>query len=141
MVKYYSDVYQMQGGKEMEIGMSHVQPPVQVQTTGTGMSQTPAVKVQQVSGIQPQEKIKADGGYQPTLAEANVIKAIETANKKVEGGPREFQFGIHEKTKQITVKIVNTDTKEVVRELPPEKILDMVAAMCEQAGLFVDEKG
>lgn len=86
------------------------------------------------------DKVKIEPGYIPTIQEKAVIKAIETANQKLNGGPREFEFSIHEKTKQIMVKVIDSSTKEVIREIPPEKILDMVANMCEAAGLFVDEK-
>ena len=50
------------------------------------------------------------------------------------------QFGIHEKTNRITVKIIDKKTKEVVKELPPEKTLDMIAKVWEYAGLIVDDK-
>ena len=50
------------------------------------------------------------------------------------------EFGIHEKTNRITVKIVDKKTKEVIKELPPEKTLDMIAKVWEYAGLIVDEK-
>lgn len=86
------------------------------------------------------QKVKNESGYVPTVQEEAIIKAIETANQKLSEGSHEFKFSIHEKTKQIMVKVIDSSTKEVVRELPPEKILDMVANMCEAAGLFVDEK-
>jgi flagellar protein FlaG len=82
---------------------------------------------------------QADQGDKEISEEA-VLKAIKDANKKIQSTGNEFEFSIHEKTKQIMVKVVNTATKEVVREIPSEKILDMVASMCEVAGLFVDEK-
>ena len=50
------------------------------------------------------------------------------------------EFGIHEKTNRITVKLVDKQTKEVIKELPPEKTLDMIAKVWEYAGLIVDEK-
>ena len=50
------------------------------------------------------------------------------------------EFGIHEKTNRITVKLVDKQTKEVIKELPPEKMLDMIAKVWEYAGLIVDEK-
>ena len=50
------------------------------------------------------------------------------------------EFGIHEKTNRITVKLVDKETKEVIKELPPEKTLDMIAKVWEYAGLIVDEK-
>jgi flagellar protein FlaG len=35
---------------------------------------------------------------------------------------------------------VDSNTKEVIREIPSEKILDMFASMLELAGLLVDER-
>lgn len=52
----------------------------------------------------------------------------------------EAEFGIHEKTNRITIKMVDKKTKEVIKELPPEKMLDMIARMWEISGLVVDEK-
>ena len=49
-------------------------------------------------------------------------------------------FGIHEGTNRVTIKIVDKDTKKVIKELPPEKTLDMIAKVWEMAGIMVDEK-
>jgi flagellar protein FlaG len=38
------------------------------------------------------------------------------------------------------VKVIDINTREVIREIPPEKILDMVATMLEMAGIIVDER-
>lgn len=51
----------------------------------------------------------------------------------------ELRFKIHEPTREIIARIVNRETGEVVREIPPEKFLDMVAKLQELAGVFVDE--
>ncbi|MFZ5968970.1 MAG: flagellar protein FlaG [Bacillota bacterium] len=72
--------------------------------------------------------------------EKEFIKAIEKANKDVVMDHTSLKFSIHEGTKQIMVKIVDSETQEVVKEIPPEKILDMVAYMIENTGLFVDKK-
>ena len=56
------------------------------------------------------------------------------------GVQTQLEFSIHEGTKEIMVKVINTDTKEVVREIPAEKILDMVAKIWELAGIIVDER-
>ena len=55
-------------------------------------------------------------------------------------GNSEAIYGIHEGTNRVTIKIVDKDTKEVIKELPPEKMLDMLARMWEMSGLMVDEK-
>ena len=38
------------------------------------------------------------------------------------------------------IKIIDKDSKEVLKEYPPEKTLDMIAKVWEVAGLLVDEK-
>lgn len=74
------------------------------------------------------------------ISEKVVIDAIERANRAISGANRRFEISVHEKTNGIMVKVVDTDTNEVIREIPPEKILDLVAKMCEMAGLIVDER-
>ena len=65
-------------------------------------------------------------------------KAVEDINKKAVNS--EAIFGIHEETNRVTIKIIDKDTKKVIKELPPEKTLDMIAKVWELAGLMVDEK-
>jgi flagellar protein FlaG len=68
-----------------------------------------------------------------------IKKAVEKINKgQMENS--EAVFGIHEETNRVTIKIVDKETKKVIKELPPEKTLDMIAKVWELAGLFVNEK-
>lgn len=67
-----------------------------------------------------------------------IKKAIEKMNAQLPNS--EVKFGIHEKTDRVTIKLVDKDTKEVIKEFPPEKTLDMIAKCMELAGVLVDEK-
>lgn len=69
---------------------------------------------------------------------AQIKKAVEDINKKANNS--EAIFGIHDKTNRVTIKLIDKDTKEVIKELPPEKTLDMIAKVWEMAGLLVDER-
>ena len=82
--------------------------------------------------------VKSENGNQPSDEE--VKSAIKEANKRAIFGHASAQFSYHEATKRISVKIVDNDTKEIIREIPPEKTLDMISKMWELAGLVVDEK-
>ena len=77
-------------------------------------------------------------GKQATTNNEQLKKALEQFNKS--RGNSEAIYGIHEGTNRVTIKIVNKDTKEVIKELPPEKTLDMIARVWEMAGILVDEK-
>ena len=67
-----------------------------------------------------------------------IRKAVEQINRKMENSAA--VFGYHEATNRITIKIVDKETKEVIKEFPPEKTLDMIAKAWELAGILVDEK-
>lgn len=83
-----------------------------------------------------------DGHLTDVIVEdKKIIDAIEKANKQLEIKGTSLRFSIHEVTKQIMVKIVSNDTEEVIKEVPPEKILDMVADMMVRAGIIVDKRG
>ena len=98
------------------------------------------------SFAQPQEP-----GKDPAIQEINnseetveqdnekIKKAISDLNKKI-SSDSEAVFGIHDKTNRITIKIVEKDTKKVIKEFPPDKTLDMIAKVWEIAGIMVDEK-
>lgn len=92
------------------------------------------------SSIEIRDHVKQNLGYKPTIQEKLIMESIETANQKILGPEKEFEFAIHKQTKQIMVKVIDKSTKEIIREIPPEKVLDAVAQMCEIAGIFMDEK-
>ena len=75
---------------------------------------------------------------QAPMNDESIKQAMKELSKKQANFTSEF--GIHEKTHRVTVKIVDKQTKEVIKELPPEKTLDLIAKMWEYAGLIVDEK-
>lgn len=77
---------------------------------------------------------------EPDMDEKRLIEAIEKTNKAIEGTSCSFRYSVHDVTKQIMVKVIDRNTHEVIKEFPPEKILDMVAKMWEVAGIIVDER-
>ncbi|MEG0772992.1 flagellar protein FlaG [Clostridium sp.] len=79
----------------------------------------------------------AEGNF----SEENIKKSVEKLNKFLEDEKVHAVYERHEKFNQIMIKIVDNDTKEVIAEYPPKKILDMVAKMCEMVGILIDKKG
>ena len=78
-----------------------------------------------------EEQIQADN--------EKVKKAISEMTKNAKSNA-EAVFGIHDKTNRVTIKMVDKDTKEVIKEFPPDETLDMIAKVWEIAGIMVDEK-
>lgn len=77
---------------------------------------------------------------EPQQASDQLRKAIAEMNKKINNTNQEAVFGLHEDTNRVMIKIVDKETKETIKEFPPEKTLDMIARIWEMAGILVDEK-
>lgn len=63
---------------------------------------------------------------------------LEKLNLTMEVCQVEFKREIHQGTGEIMVSVINRDTGEILRQVPPEKILDMLAEMMKHLGLAVD---
>ncbi|QWU15866.1 flagellar protein FlaG [Paenibacillus sophorae] len=84
--------------------------------------------------------LKESQGVNVSIAEEQLIRTIERAVKSLQGPETILEVSVHEKTHDIMVKVLNKDTGELIREVPPEKTLDLVAKMMEIAGILIDEK-
>lgn len=69
------------------------------------------------------------------------VEAISAAmNHFVQLMNADLQFSVHEKTGRVMVKLVDESTKEVLKEIPSEEFLDMVAKIQEYVGMMIDKK-
>ena len=119
------------------------QAPVQTEKPESANSSVqPAAQVDKTTSIveNAQEKGQADSEQNKDQQPSNeqIRKAVEKLNRSMQNS--EAVFGIHEDTNRVMIKIVDKSTKEVIKELPPEKTLDMIAKVWELAGLLVDER-
>lgn len=74
------------------------------------------------------------------VSQADIEGMIEGLNDFLQPINTSIQFELHDKLDRYYVKVVDSVTKELIREIPPEQMLDMYAAMAEFMGLIVDEK-
>ena len=77
-----------------------------------------------------------DPDYDKVLKEA-----VDKVNRVLSLDNRRFEITIHEKTKEVLVKVIDTRTNETIKEIPPRKIVDLVVNLCEMAGIIFDAKG
>ncbi|MDT8858775.1 flagellar protein FlaG [Alkalihalobacillus sp. MEB130] len=70
----------------------------------------------------------------------DVKNEIDNFNKYFEISNTQLQFSLHEGLNEYYVAIVDGNTNEVIKEIPPKKLLDMRAAVKETIGLFIDRK-
>lgn len=69
-----------------------------------------------------------------------ILESIDKVNKRLQVFDRKLEISVHEKTREVMVKVIDTTTDEIIRELPPEKVLDNLASRRELIGLLMNKK-
>ncbi len=125
---------------------AQVQPaPVETATEGAKIDSQPMVdattKAVETAEEKPKESMQQEFTEQQQANNEQLRKAVDDINKKmITNQNSELQFGIHEGTHRVTIKVIDRQSKKVIKELPPEKTLDMIAKAWELAGIMVDER-
>lgn len=102
-----------------------------------------AVQSTQPVVIQPFFSEDGSEGKEEKKNQANdkqMQMAVSNANNKMRHSKTKAEFSYHEPTKSVSIRIMDEETNEVIKEIPPEETLNMIVKMWELAGIMVDEK-
>lgn len=96
------------------------------------------IEIQPVQKIEKQS-LEENSGKSKEYDKKDLDKALQKINNFLKDERTHAEYSVHKDLGTIMIKIVDENTKEVILEVPPKKILDMVASMCKQVGL-IDKK-
>ena len=65
--------------------------------------------------------------------------AVKKMNESLPASAQSLQFSIDEDSKDIVVKVIDQNTKEVVRQIPTEEALDIAKSLDMMRGLVIRE--
>jgi len=78
--------------------------------------------------------------YNQKELEKEVKESVKDVNEIVDQVKEGLSFQIHEDTEELMVQVIDVNTDEVIKELPPEEMLDLKARIHEMVGILIDEK-
>ncbi|TDP89661.1 flagellar protein FlaG [Halanaerobium saccharolyticum] len=78
--------------------------------------------------------------YNQQELEDEVRESVKDVNEIVDQVKEGLSFQIHEDTEELMVQVIDVNTDEVIKELPPEEMLDLKARIHEMVGILIDEK-
>ncbi|KOP72019.1 flagellar protein FlaG [Cytobacillus solani] len=81
-----------------------------------------------------------ENSTETAIEEKDLEQVVTDINQVLGNTHTSLKYMYHEKLQTYYVTLINDQTKETVREIPPKKLLDMYASMREYLGLFVDNK-
>lgn len=106
---------------------------------GTAVSKREEVGVETAAQKQPEQaEMVSVLGREVTQEETEQM--IEVINDAMEIMDYNLQFRVHRETNRVIVKVVEPDTEKVIREMPPESMLDFIAKFRDMVGVLLDAK-
>ncbi|MFW6138231.1 MAG: flagellar protein FlaG, partial [Spirochaetota bacterium] len=105
------------------------------------------------TGVQPKQNVQTDvidkifnsekkHGLPGVSAQqkAYIGNAIQSLKNAGDIFNRRLEFEVDDKTNMIVVKVIDTRTDKVIKEIPPEQIVRLAQKIQEMIGLLVDEQ-
>jgi len=114
-------------------------------TTGTEGGTVPIniIEVPTIGGTgtgSPTGKDTGNGQKDPSQYDKQIKNAISNANSKLKTHRTRCEFSYNEELKRVSIKVLDDETQEVIKEIPAEDTLEMLARMYDLAGILIDEK-
>jgi len=78
----------------------------------------------------------ADKAAKTSADEAKLDKVVEDLNEFVQVIQRKLQFSVDEESGKTVVKVIDSETDQVIRQIPSEEILEMQNRLGEMNGLL-----
>ena len=80
------------------------------------------------------------GSSSDRVTKEKLEEAVASINEFIHAEKKSSKFILHEGLDKYYVRLVDADTDEVIKEIPPERLLDAFYEMQKLAGMIVDEK-
>ena len=124
--------------------------PIQNQTAQLSVfsgSTLTAGTTQQEQGATKAESIKATQNMRPSadsLESAVDTKAVEAAVQQIQdftqSMAKELHFSVDQESDRVVVKVIDSSTDEVIRQMPSEEVLAIAKALDHFQGLFLKQE-
>ena len=106
------------------------------ETQNASVSATKSQDVQTKPGEEKEKGLHLEPG---TMSEESVLKMTETFNKLMSKINVNLEFTYNKEADMFTVKMIDKETKEVLREFPPEEMIENMIKTRDWLGAFIDK--
>ncbi|ARK32079.1 flagellar protein FlaG [Halalkalibacter krulwichiae] len=87
-----------------------------------------------------QKEIENPNEYPQFPSKEALRRQVESMNELLKSNMTSVKFNMHDELNRSYIQLVSKDNDEIIREIPSEEFLNMVASMLKHAGLLIDKK-
>jgi flagellar protein FlaG len=89
--------------------------------------------------VAPVQK-KAQAASSAAVSQEALKEAIKSIQEYIQPFNSDLEFSVNDDTRQVVVKVVDSATKEVIRQIPSEEMLAIAKALDSIKGLFLKQQ-
>lgn len=71
--------------------------------------------------------------------EKRITDELDDLNQNLKSLAKDLHFMLHEDANAFYVQVVNRQSEQIIKELPPKEFLDLIANLRKMVGVFLDE--
>lgn len=130
----------------MEMNLEQLDFPIRRETKkATDTSETKRTKKAVKKTFSNEENLKGKKEKAGDIEEKDPSKnsmdaAMSELNRKLAMQDTRCEYRYDEDTNRVAIKVIDKDTDEVIKEIPPEETLESIKKIWEIAGIIIDEK-
>jgi len=83
---------------------------------------------------------KVTGGEHKGIDKKVLEKIVDKLSQQFRGKNTSLNFSIDDATQSLVVKVIDSDSEKVIRQIPPEEILAIRARIQELLGAIIDKE-
>nr|WP_315473120.1 flagellar protein FlaG [uncultured Undibacterium sp.] len=92
-----------------------------------------------VAATQIANPVAEAGISQKTYTREQVNQAVEAINKTIQAASQNLEFSVDKDTSDVVVKVIDQQTKQVLRQIPTEEALEIAKSLDRLQGLLIKQ--
>lgn len=102
---------------------------------------TPPVVAQGAARAKPEVQSPAQANPREEATPQQLQRTVEELQRKVQISSPNLQFSIDRDTGKTVIKVIDSNTKELIRQIPPDEILQLAKEIDRMRGLLLHRQG
>jgi len=100
---------------------------------------TPAPAIKAAAPIESANPVASVNPASQLANKEQLSKAVESINKTIQAVGQNIEFSVDDDSKQVIVKVIDQQTKQVLRQIPNEEVLEIAKSLDKLQGLLIKQ--
>jgi len=116
--------------------VQHIKP---LQTVNQNVNTEKQLSPKKAAGKADNNEVNA-GSNKEGIPSEKLQESVNALNKTLEAIDKKYEFSIHEETDRPVVRVYDRNSGEIIKQIPPEEVLNILTKIRELIGIFIDER-